>query len=180
MIVASNFLVPNATFVVELIAFLLVLAFLAKYVLPPVNKMVDQRQATIRQALEDAETAKRKAAEAETEYKRLIDEARAEARALVDEANRAGEHVRADLNERGEQEYQRRVALAAADIEASARRASEDIRRDVAELVVTVVERVIGEGFDSDAHRELINRTIGQVEAEASSAPEVPAASGQN
>jgi F-type H+-transporting ATPase subunit b len=178
--VATNFLVPNATFVVELLAFLGVLGFLARYVLPPVNKMVDQRQATIRQALVDAETAKRKAEEAEAEYKRLIDEARAEARSLVEEANRAGEQVRAGLNERGEQEYQRRVALAVADIEASARRASEDIRRDVAGLVISVVERVIGDGFDDEAHRQLIDRTIGEVESEASSAPEVPAPAGRN
>jgi F-type H+-transporting ATPase subunit b len=180
VIVASNFLVPNATFVVELLAFLGVLAFLARYVLPPVNKMVDQRQGTIRQALIDAETAKSRAAEAEAEYKRLIAEARAEARGLVEEANKAGEQLRASLNERGEQEYERRVALAVADIEASARRASEDIRRDVASLVVAVVERVIGQGFDADAQRQLIDRSIGEVETEASTRPDVSAASGRN
>jgi F-type H+-transporting ATPase subunit b len=180
VLVASNFLVPNATFVVELLAFLGVLAFLGKAVLPRVNTVVDQRQATIRQALVDAETAKRKAEEAEAEYKRVISEARSEARALVDEATRAGDQLRASLNERGEQEYERRVALAVGDIEAAARRASEDIRRDVSSLVVTVVERVIGQGFDAEAHRLLINSTIAEVEAEAASAPEVPASSGRN
>ena len=38
MLATSNFLVPNATFVVELVAFLLTLAVLAKYVLPVINK----------------------------------------------------------------------------------------------------------------------------------------------
>lgn len=173
MIVASNFLVPNATFVVELIAFLLVLFILARYVLPPVNKMVDQRQATIRQALEDAETAKRRAEQAEADYKKAIDEARAEARSLIDEANKAGANARAAERERGEQDYQRLVARAEADIDAAARRATEDLRRDVSSLVITVVERVIGSGFDAEAHRDLIDRTISEVETEAASAPEV-------
>ena len=38
---ASNFLIPNATFFVELIAFILILVILARYVLPPVNKALD-------------------------------------------------------------------------------------------------------------------------------------------
>ncbi len=64
MLGSSNFLVPNATFFVELIAFLIVVFVLGKWVLPPIAKAMDQRQGTIRQALTDAEEAKRSAAEA--------------------------------------------------------------------------------------------------------------------
>lgn len=175
MLLASNFLVPNGTFVVELVAFLVVLFVIAKYILPPINKAMDERQATLRQALTDAETARRRAEEAEADYKKAMDEARAEARALVDQANRAGEQVRNQLHERGEQEYQRILARAQSDIDASARRAAEDVRRDLSTLVLTTVERVVGSGFDATAHRELIDRTIAEVEAEAATAPDVPA-----
>ena len=54
---SSNFLVPNATFIVELVAFLVVLGVLAKYILPYISKPMEERQATIRQALTDAEEA---------------------------------------------------------------------------------------------------------------------------
>ncbi len=168
MFLASNFLVPNATFVVELVAFLAVLAVLGRYVLPPVNKAIDARQAVIRQSLADAETAKTRAGQAETEYQAAIDKARGEARAIVDEANRAAEAVRAGGRERGDAEYERRVAQAQPDIEASARRAREDLRREVSGLVIAVVEKVIGEGFGTEAHRALIDRTIVDVEADAS------------
>ena len=67
MVLASNFLVPNATFVVELVAFIGVLFALRRGVLPVINKSMEDRQATIRQALVDAEEAKRRAAEAEEE-----------------------------------------------------------------------------------------------------------------
>jgi F-type H+-transporting ATPase subunit b len=175
VLVAANFLVPNATFVVELIAFLLVLGVLSKYVLPRLNASMEQRQGTIRQALVDAEEAKKRAQEAEADYQKAMDQARDEARAMVDEANKVGEQLRAELRQRGEQEYERLVARAQADIDASARRAAEDIRRDISGLVIEVVEKVIGGGFDEVAHRELIDRTIREVEADASSAPEVSA-----
>jgi F-type H+-transporting ATPase subunit b len=172
---ASNFLVPNATFVVELIAFLIVLGLLGRYVLPPVTKAMDDRQQVIRQSLADAETAKRKAEEAETDYRATLDKAKAEARAIVDEANKAAEALRASRKEQGEQEYQRIVSRAQTDIEASRRRAAEDVRRDVSTLVLAVVERVVGEGFDAAGHSDLIDRTVGEVEAQAASAPEVDA-----
>lgn len=167
MFLATNFLVPNATFVVELIAFLLVLYLLSRYVLPPLNKAIETRQQTVRQSLEDAETAKRRAAEAESDYRQTLDRARSEARALVDEANRAAEAARAEGKAKGDAEYERRIAQAQPDIDAASRRAREDIRREVSGLVLAVVEKVIGEGFGDDAHLQLIDRTIGEVEAEA-------------
>ncbi len=175
LLAASNFLVPNATFFVELVAFLIVVGILGKYVLPVINRVTTERQQTIKQSLADAETAKRKAEEAEVEYKRILDEARTEARGLVEEANKAGERARAERRERAEQEYQRIIDRATSDIDASARRAAEDLRRDVSGLVVTAVERVIGQELDDERHRQLIDRTIGEVEAEAASAPEMNA-----
>ena len=43
----SNFLVPNGTFIVEVIAFLIMLAILGKYVLPRINKALEDRQEQI-------------------------------------------------------------------------------------------------------------------------------------
>ena len=167
MVFASNFLVPNATFVVEFIAFLLVLGALARWVLPPLNRMMDERQNTIRKALDDAEEARRRADETEVEYKRALEEARGQARQLVDEANRLGDELRAQARDRGEQEYQRLLTRASADIQAATQQAAEQLRGQVGELVVTVVERVIGQVMDEQSQRTLIDRTIAEAEREA-------------
>jgi len=169
VVLASNFLVPNGTFVVELIAFLLVLAALRRWVLPYVSKAMDERQAAIRKSLEDAEEARRRHEEAEAEYRRAVEEARAEARRLVDEANRIAEQLREDARQRADQEYQRIVSRAQPDIEASARRAAEELRQQVGDLVVTVVERVVGEGLTTEQQRGLVDRTIAEVESQAAS-----------
>jgi F-type H+-transporting ATPase subunit b len=171
VVIGSNFLVPNGTFVVELVAFLLVLAALARYVLPVLNKQMEERQRTIRQALDDAETARRRAEEAEAEYRRTIETARQEARGTVDEAAKLGEQLRAELRQRGDQEYERIISRAQSDIDSSARRAAEELRQQLADMVITVVEKVVGEGLDTQAHRSLIDRTIAEVEAEASPTP---------
>jgi F-type H+-transporting ATPase subunit b len=166
VLASSNFLVPNLTFVVELVAFLLVLGILGRYVLPRLQTAMNERQATIRQSLVDAEVAKQRAAEAEVEYRRILDDARTQARTMVDEAGRLAEQLRADRLARAEEEYQRTIDRATADIEAATRRASEEIRRHSADLVIAVVEKVV-EGLDVEAHRELIDRTIAEVESQS-------------
>jgi F-type H+-transporting ATPase subunit b len=167
MFLASNFLVPNGTFIVELVVFLLVLAVLGKYVVPRVNTIIEDRQGVIRQALVDAEDAKRRSEEAEAEYARVIEQARSEARSVIDEANRVAEQLRVTRREQAEREYETIISRARTDIEAEARRAAEELRQQVADIVIAVVERVIGDGLDAQAQRNLIDRTIAEVEAEA-------------
>ena len=45
---ASNFLVPNGTFIAELVLFIIVLGFIAAFVLPPIMKVMRERDETIR------------------------------------------------------------------------------------------------------------------------------------
>ena len=166
-VASSNFLVPGPTFVVELAIFLIVLWALNKWVLPPINRAMEARQKTIERSLSDADEAAKRAHELEEQRERLLEQGRAEARTLKDEAARVGEQLREQLRKQGEEEYERLVSRASADIEASTRRAAEELRAQVAGLVVAVVERVLEEGVSSVVQGELIERAIGEVEAQA-------------
>lgn len=166
-VIGANFLVPNSSFLVELVAFLIVLYVLRKKVLPRLSGVLEERQKKIQQGVEDAEKAKKRAEEAEADYRKTVDRARQEARSMVDEANRLGEQLKVELRQKGEQEYERLVSRAQSDIDASARRVSEELRQNMSETVIMVVRKVVGEGLDTDAHRELIDRTIAEVENEA-------------
>ena len=164
LVASSNFLVPNSTFIVELVAFLLVVFILGRYVLPPINKILNARQETIRQSLADAEEAKQRLAEAQAERDQLIREGRAQARALVDEANRMAEQLRNERRQQAEQEYERIVSSAYADIESQSRRAQEELRQQAADLAIAVAERILGEGIDRQAQQHLIDRTIEEID----------------
>src|SRR6476659_9641255 len=87
---ASNFLVPNATFFVELAAFAIMFWILAKYVIPPINKAMTARQEAIRQ--ESAE-AKKRANEAEAQFRAQIADARKEAARIREEAHEQGKQI---------------------------------------------------------------------------------------
>ncbi len=97
-----NFLVPNATFLVELAAFALLFYLLAKYVIPPINRAMTNRQDAIRKEFADLEKARADANAAEAEFKAQIADARHEAARIREEAREQGAQIVAEMREQGE------------------------------------------------------------------------------
>ena len=163
----SIFLIPNATLIVEVVAFLVVLGFLARYVLPVLNKAMTDRQEQIRQSLEAAEQAKAEADETRAERQGILEEARQQARQIVTQANTSAERVRTEAAERGQQEYERLVASAESEIALARQRAIEEVSDRVAGLVMAVAQQVIGREVDAEGHRALIDEAVAALRASA-------------
>lgn len=158
--IASNFLVPNGTLIVEIIAFLIVLFVVWKYVLPPLNRALEQRQNEIRASLEAADAARAEADATAAQRQQILDEARQQAREAVAQANATAERLRQDATERAQQEHDRIVASADADIALARQRAVDEVSAQVGALVLAVARQVIGREVDATAHRALIDEAV--------------------
>lgn len=163
---ASNFLVPNGTFFAELIGFLLLLFVFAKWVLPPLDRAMTQRQEAIRTAFEDAERAREEADAALERYRTSLDQARQESARMLEEARKAAEQIRRERVANAEQEAERIVARARDDVDAAKRQAIAELRRQVADLAVDLAGRIIGEALDMERQRGLIDRYIAALDVE--------------
>ncbi len=167
---ASIFLLPNATFFVELAVFLVLLFVFMKYAVPWVNEKTAERQEQIRTALEAAEQARRDAEAADVAREQLLDEARVQAREIVAGAQQTAEQLRADATGRAQAEYDRIVGSAGQDIEAARQRAVDEAARRMGEVVIDVVAKVVGREIDATAHRDLIDEAITALHDESSRA----------
>ena len=164
--IASLFLVPNDTLFVEL-AVVLVLVFLFyKYILPPLNRVLSERQEQIRGSIEAAERAKKDAEAADDERQHVLDEARGQAREIVASAQQTAEQVRSDATERAQTEYERIVTAAAVEVQAARERAVEEAASKLGEIVIEVVTKIVGREIDAEAHRELISEAIAALNEE--------------
>ncbi|MGA2304813.1 MAG: F0F1 ATP synthase subunit B [Acidimicrobiales bacterium] len=166
-IATSNFLIPNATLIVELVAFLVVLAFIGRYVLPYLKKALDERAALIGSQLAAADEAKADANAADAQRRAALEEARTQAREIVAQANRTAEQVRADAQSNAQSDYERIVGNAEAEVKLARQRAVDEAANRLGELVMDVVERVIGREVDSAAHRDLIDEAVLALRADA-------------
>ena len=153
----SNFLVPNATFLVELAAFGIILFVLGKWVIPPINRAMTARQDAIRKQFHDLESARSEAEKAEQEFRAQIAEARHEAARIREEAREQGAAIVAEMREQAQAEANRIVEHAHAQIAAERQQAVATLRAEVGSLATTLAGRIVGEALDDD---ERSNRVV--------------------
>ena len=153
----SNFLVPNATFLVELAAFAIIAFLLGKYVIPPINKAMSSRQDAIRKQFSDLEEARGEAEQAEQDYKSQMGDARHEAARIREEAREQGAAIVAEMREQAQAEASRIVEHAQAQIAAERQQAVASLRAEVGALATTLAGRIVGESLEDD---ERSNRVV--------------------
>lgn len=170
MTTASIFLVPNGTFIVELVVSIILILAIYKWVLPVINKAMEERQEKIRASLEAADQARADAEAADDERRNVLEQARQQAREIVATANRTAEQVRTDMQARGQAEYDRIVGNADVEISLARQRAVEEAAARMGEVVMEVVERVIGREVNLDVHRDLIEEAVTALREEPDSA----------
>ncbi len=89
----SNFLVPNGTFFAVLLIFLITLAVVWKWVVPPVGKVLAAREAMLAKTTADNRKSAEQLAAAQADFDEKMSGARGEASAIRDEARTAGRKV---------------------------------------------------------------------------------------
>src|SRR5580704_607280 len=155
----NNFLIPNGTFIVVLLAFLVVLGVIGRYVLPILNKALTERQDKIRGELEAA--AKGRA---------VLEEARAHAREIVTVANTTAERTVAAAETRANEAAERIMQAADAEVATARQAAVEEVTASVGTIVLAAAERVIGREIRASDHQDLIDEAIAAVRAETTGA----------
>ena len=146
----------NATLIVQIVVFVALWWFTARFVWPPITKALDERSKRIADGLAAADKAKADLASAE---RRVADELK-KARDGAAELRSGAERQAGQLLEEARAEAGRIVAAAkkAAEDEASlaAQRAKDQLRDQVAQLAVAGAERILRREIDANRHAELL------------------------
>jgi F-type H+-transporting ATPase subunit b len=166
-VTAGIFILPNATFIFQLIIFLVLVYVVGRKILPPITAALAERQERIRASLDAADQARADAAAADDQRRAVLEEARQQAREVVAQANRSAEAVRVDFQTRGQAEYERIVGSAETEVALARQRAVEDASSRFGEITMDVVERVIGRPVAAERHQDLIAEAVSALRADA-------------
>jgi F-type H+-transporting ATPase subunit b len=165
-VTASIFLLPNGTFFFELVIFILVLGAIAKFILPPIKNAIDERERTIRDALQASDEGQREADQLRAQRDEVLANARAEARSLLEAASRRVEEARAEARARATVEHDQILSRANAEIATERESVRQAVIGRLDQIVIAAAEQVIGSSVDGTSHRSIIEHAI----ASASSA----------
>ncbi len=163
---SSNFLVPNGTFIVELIAFAIIVWILAKFVIPPINRAMERRQEAIREQFAELDEAKAAAHKAEEEYKSQLADARQAANKIREEAREQGNQIVADAREKAQVEAERIIENGHGQVRAERQQAAASLRVEVGTLATQLAGRIVGESLeDDDRSNRVVDRFLSDLEA---------------
>lgn len=159
----ASIITINGTFLIELVAFIVMVAVLWRFAYPTIARVAEGRQKLIADQLANAELRSREAEERLKQAEAKLNDARAQAQEIIAGAAKSGDQLREELRAKGDEESRRMVEKARKDIDAARQQAVESVRAQVADIVVAVTEKVIGEVLDGRAHKRLIDEAIQEV-----------------
>ena len=164
---AGNFLVPNGTFIAELIAFLIVLFVLWRYVVPPVSKAMSDRQAMIKAQLDEGREASERLKQAEADYRKAMEEARTTAATIRDQARADAAAIREEMLEQAVQERDRIIKSGREQLVHDREALVRELRASLGELAVELASRILGESLAEEARqRGTVDRFLAQLQQE--------------
>ena len=149
-----------ATFIGQLVSFLILLGLLIYVCYKPIRKMLDERANRIKESMEQAEATKQEYERAKVAVQEQISEARQEGQAVIGQATQIGDRLKEEAKEEARKEAQAIVDRTRVELERERDKAIDDLRREFVDTAILAAEKVINEALDKEKHRKLIEEAL--------------------
>ena len=148
----------NATLIIQMIVFAILVWFTMKFVWPPITAALDERAKRIADGLSAADKAKAELAQANKRVEEQLSAARNDAAQRLADAERLAQSMIEEAKGRANDEGAKIIAAAKAEAEQEATKAREALREQVAALAVKGAESILRREVNPGVHAELLNR----------------------
>jgi F-type H+-transporting ATPase subunit b len=157
--------------ILGLVAFLLLLFVIKKFVSPRFEALYEERTAKIEGGIEKAEQAQAEAQRTLEQYKEQLAEARAEAARIRDDARAEGLQIVEELREQAQAESSRIIAQGQHQLDAQRAQIVAELRADLGRTAVELASKVVGESLEDDTRRRgTVDRFLNELDAVAAPA----------
>jgi F-type H+-transporting ATPase subunit b len=161
----SWLITPNVGLMIWLlVVFGISLYILAKYVFPRIRKALDDRAASINDAIDSAQRTREEAEKLLAEYRARLHEARGQAEEIVVRARQTAQAHEREARDQAQKIASDGAARAAREIEEATRRALQELRSEVAQLTVLAAEKVTRKALDEADQRRLVEEALQELD----------------
>lgn len=152
--------VDPGLFIWTAVIFLSFLLILAKFVWKPLLGSLLQREQSIRESLDAAETAMKKAEQVSKANEDALRQAELVAHGIRKDAMDEAEKIRAERIEKAKAEAAALVDAAKTAIDQEKKRAIEELRNEVADLAILSAKKILSAELDEKKNRALVDGFI--------------------
>ncbi|MGV9001964.1 MAG: F0F1 ATP synthase subunit B [Candidatus Saccharimonadaceae bacterium] len=142
--------------ILQIVAFLILVWLLGKFVYPWLMKSVDERQKNIEEAAKAAKIAQASAAESQVETAKLLAQARKESAEIVETAKLEATEIANTSEARAKSTAEKIVADAHSQISKDIDKARRELHDETLELIALATEKIVRKKMDSKTDETLI------------------------
>lgn len=150
--------------VFQLIAFVLLIVILNKWIFPVFFKIIDKRQAVIEESNRAAVEASKQAEKSQAEIEKMLKQARVEAKDIVATAKDEATEMMRQAEEKSKAEAQHIVAVAHESLAKDVLAAKKALHNETVELVALATEKVVGKTVTKSVDTTLIKDALKEVQ----------------
>lgn len=150
---------PGNILVTALI-FGVVVLVLGKFAWPPLMRVLEERELTIRESLEDAKRERAEAAVLLRQYTEQIERAKVEAAEIIENGRRKAADIGRRLQDDARKEAQATVDRGVREIQLAAEAAKREVYDMAAQLAVDVAGRIIHKQLSVEDHEKLVAESL--------------------
>jgi F-type H+-transporting ATPase subunit b len=143
-----------------IVLFVLFVGILSKFAWGPLLKAIDEREKSIRDALEGSHKANAEAQATLAQHKELLRQIGAEREEIIKKASREAEEFRADLMAKARAEGEDIVRRAKEQISRESAVALAKLREEVADLAVLGASKIVASSMTPEAQRKLVSEFV--------------------
>jgi F-type H+-transporting ATPase subunit b len=140
----NNFLIPNGTFFVVLVIFLIVLGVIGTFVVPPIMKVLRERENMVTKTLADNKKSAEQFEAAQADYEKAMSEARVKASAARDDARAEGRRLIEDMRARADGQVSSTLQDAGEQLKREGDAVAAELRARVEDMSTTLASRILG------------------------------------
>jgi len=152
-------------FIVQGIAFLILVFILGKFVYPVLIKTIEDRRAAIEASLKEAKESQEALEQTEAKVVELLAQARTEADDILARTHQEAASTVAEAESKAKIRAEQIVADARAQLGVDVAKAREALKKDTVELVALATERIIHEKLDDRKDAELVKQALAEEKA---------------
>jgi ATP synthase F0 subunit b len=150
-----------STVIAEIVAFLIVLYVLYRYVLPPVKTMTEKREKEIAQQVEDSRKAKERLEAAEAAYREAVENAQNDAARIRDDARADAQRIADEMREKAEQEVERLRRRGEEQLQNARAQVVRELKRELGGHSTELAGQLVRQELESDqAKKESVDSFI--------------------
>ena len=143
--------------IAQLINFAILFFVLKKFAVGPVMKMLEKREARIREQQNAGEIIAAKLGDIDRQKEDILNSARRESQKIIRDAENSAERLREEMQRSAEREAGKIIMTGKRQVEDERLKAETELKKEIGELIALSVEKAVGNAIDKRAHTALVD-----------------------